>query len=86
VLLLAFGLLTIAVAHFLFFDALSRIDASRASIATAVEPVVAAVLATVLLSQGLSPLGWAGIALVALGVAGVGLTARRSEAVIPVAE
>lgn len=74
--LLAFAVLTIAVAHSLFFDALSRIDASRASIATAVEPVVAGILATVLLSQGLSPMGWAGIALVAAGVAGVGLTAR----------
>ncbi len=77
--LLAFSVLTIAVAHFLFFDALGRIDASRASIATAVEPVVAGVLATVLLAQGLSPLGWFGIALVAAGVAGVGWTARRSE-------
>lgn len=86
VLLIAFGLLTIAVAHFLFFDALSRIDASRASIATAVEPVVAGVLATVLLAQGLSPLGWLGIGLVAAGVAGVGATARRSRDPIPIAE
>ena len=85
-LLLAFAVLTIAVAHFLFFDALSRIDASRASIATAVEPVVAGVLATVLLGQGLSPGGWLGIALVAVGVAGVGFTARRAEAAIPIAE
>lgn len=86
ILLLAFAVLTIAVAHFLFFDALARIDASRASIATAVEPVVAGVLATLLLGQGLSPRGWIGIGLVALGVAGVGLTARKAEAVIPVAE
>ena len=78
-LLLAFSLLTIAVAHFLFFDALAHIDASRASIATAVEPVVAGVLATLLLSQGLTPLGWAGIGLVVLGVAGVGLTTRTDE-------
>lgn len=77
-LLLAFSLLTIAAAHLLFFDALARIDASRASIATAVEPVVASVLATVLLGQGLSPMGWMGIALVATGVAGVGLTARAA--------
>ena len=84
--LLAFAVLTIACAHFLFFDALSRIDASRASIATAVEPVVAGVLATLLLGQGLSAAGWAGIGLVAVGVAGVGFTARRSEAAIPVAE
>lgn len=76
--LLAFAVLTIAIAHFLFFDALSRIDAGRASIATAIEPVVASVLATLMLSQGLSPLGWLGIALVAVGVAGVGVTARRS--------
>jgi len=80
-LLAVFALLTIAVAHFLFFDALSRIDASRASISTAVEPVVAGILATLLLSQGLTPLGWTGIALVVAGVAGVGMTARSDEEV-----
>lgn len=79
ILLLLFALLTIAVAHFLFFDALSRIDASRASIATAVEPVVAGVLATLLLSQGLTPLGWVGIGLVVLGVVGVGATTRVDD-------
>ena len=79
-LLLAFGLLTVAVAHSLFFDALAHIDASRASIATAIEPGVAAVLATLLLSQGLSWLGWGGIGLVVVGVAGVGLTARGRRA------
>ncbi len=77
-LLIAFGVLTIAVAHFLFFDALAHIDASRASIATAIEPVVAAALATWLLSQGLRPIGWVGIALVVAGVAGVGWTTRVS--------
>lgn len=75
-LLVAFGALTIACAQFLFFDALGRIEASGASIATAAEPAVAAVLATVMLSQGLAPLGWLGIALVVAGVVGVGLTAR----------
>jgi DME family drug/metabolite transporter len=78
-LLLAFALLTIAAAHSLFFDALGRIDASRVSIATAVEPVVAGILATVLLGQGLSPLGWAGIGLVVAGVAGVGASAGADE-------
>ena len=81
-LLFVFALLTIAVAHFLFFDALSRLDASRASIATAVEPVIAGVLATILLSQGLTPLGWTGIGLVVLGVAGVGLTTQADDAVV----
>ena len=78
-LLLVFGL-TIAVAHFLFFDALARVEASRASIATSIEPVVAAVLATLVLSQGLSPIGWLGIALVVAGVVGVGLTGNGADA------
>lgn len=76
VLLLAFGGLTITLAQFLFFDALRRIEASGASIATAAEPAVAAILASILLSQGLSPVGWAGITLVVAGVVGVGLSAR----------
>lgn len=79
-LLLAFGLLTIAAAHFLFFDALARVEASRVSVAASIEPVVAAVLATSLLGQGLSSLGWGGIALVVLGVAGAGITRDRSRA------
>ncbi|MDH5588502.1 MAG: EamA family transporter [Gemmatimonadota bacterium] len=68
-----FAFLTIAVAQFLFFDALGRIQASRASTVAAVEPVVAAILATLLVGQGLSPLGWLGIAVVVAGVVGVGL-------------
>lgn len=68
----AFALVTVAVAQFLFFDALGRIDAGRAAITAAAEPVVAALLATVLLAQGLSPAGWVGVALVVTGVAGVG--------------
>ena len=71
--LVAFGVVTISIAQFLYFDSLSRIDAGRASVATAVEPVVAALLATVLVSQGLAPLGWLGIALVVIGVAGSGI-------------
>lgn len=78
-LLLCFGVLTIAVAQFLFFDALGRIEASGASVATAVEPAVAAVLATLLLAQGLGPVGWLGVALIVAGVVGVGLEARRTR-------
>jgi drug/metabolite transporter (DMT)-like permease len=73
-LLIAFSLLTIAGAQLLFFDALGRIEASRASVAASLEPVMAALLATVLLDQGLSRLGWLGIALVVVGVAGVSVT------------
>lgn len=71
-LLFAFGGLTVALAQSLFFDALGRIEASGASVATAVEPAVAAVLATILLSQGLSPIGWIGVAVIVAGVVGVG--------------
>ncbi|MEQ1857684.1 MAG: DMT family transporter [Longimicrobiales bacterium] len=74
-LLAVFGALTIAGAQFLFFDALGRVEASTASVVTAAEPIAAALLSTLLLDQGLSPLGWVGIAFVVAGVAGVGLTA-----------
>lgn len=77
-LLALFALVTVGGAQFLYFDALGRIEAGRAAIASAAEPVVAALLATVLLSQGLSPLGWTGVALVVAGVAGVGSTRGRS--------
>lgn len=52
--LVVFALLTITVASLLFFDALKRIEASRVAVAGAAEPVVAALLATFILSQGLS--------------------------------
>lgn len=75
-LLVAFGGLTIALAQFLFFDALGRIEASGASVATAAEPVVAALLATMLLSQGLEYVGWLGVVMIVAGVAGVGMSAE----------
>jgi drug/metabolite transporter, DME family len=70
-----YGLLTVAVAAFLFYDALGRIPAGHVSILATVEPVVAALLATVLVDQGLTPLGWLGLALVVTGVAGASRTA-----------
>jgi drug/metabolite transporter, DME family len=83
-LLVIFALLTVAGAQFLFFDALGRIEASRASITSAAEPVVAALLATLLLSQGLAPVGWIGVALVVSGVIGVGAE-RRAIGAAPTA-
>jgi DME family drug/metabolite transporter len=77
--LVAFSLLTIMGAQLLFFDALGRIEASGASVATSLEPVIAALLATVLLDQGLSPVGWVGIALVVAGVVGVSITGSADE-------
>lgn len=79
-LLAAYALVTITVAQFLFYDALTRADASRVSIAAAAEPVVAGVLATVLLGQGLRALGWLGLALVVAGVVGVALDRPRRAA------
>ena len=69
-------MLTIAVAHSLFFAALSRVDAAEVSITTAIEPVVAAVLATIVLQQGLALAGWVGITMVVLGVGGIGGRSR----------
>ncbi len=77
-LIFVFGAATIALAQFLCFDALARIEASRASLATAIEPAVAALLATLLLGQGLRSVGWLGIVLVVSGVAGVGVTRHRA--------
>lgn len=76
-LLAAFGLLTVAGAQFLFFDALGRIEASGVAVSTTAEPLVAALLATSLLGQGLDPIGWIGLFLLVLGVAGVGFTLGR---------
>jgi len=75
--LVVFGGLTIAAAQFLFFDALSRIEASRVSVAAAAEPAVATLLATFVLAQGIAPIGWLGMAMIVAGVVGVGLGARR---------
>lgn len=73
----AYGLLTITAAQLLFFDALRRLEASRVSIASTVEPVVAALLATALLGQGLEPAGWLGLAVVVGGVVAVARSRAR---------
>jgi DME family drug/metabolite transporter len=79
VVLVVFSFLTITLASLLFFDALRRIEASRVAVAAATEPVVASLLATFILAQGLSPVGWLGIVVVAAGVAAVGASERPSD-------
>jgi len=69
-LLVVFGLLTQAIATGLFYDSLRRLAAGRVAITATLEPVVAAVLATMLLGQGLVMLGWLGLGMVVAGVAG----------------
>ncbi len=67
---LVFGLLTMAAAPLLLFSALRTLEAGRASIGTTIEPLVAALLALLLLDQTLTPVGWGGLALLMVGVAG----------------
>jgi drug/metabolite transporter (DMT)-like permease len=67
---LVFGLLTMAAAPLLLFHALRTLEAGRASIGTTVEPLVAAVLAWLLLDQTLSAGGWVGLGVLVVGVVG----------------
>lgn len=67
---LVFGFLTMAAAPLLLFSALRTLEAGRASIGTTIEPLVAALLALLLLDQTLTPMGWGGLALLMVGVAG----------------
>lgn len=68
--LLLFGLLTIALAALLLFNAMRTLEAGRASIGTTVEPLVAAFLASALLDQTLTGWGLIGLVLLVTGVAG----------------
>ena len=74
VLLLSLG--SVLAANFLFFAAVKRIDAALTSVAATIEPVVGAVLASLLFNQALSLLGWLGLTMVVGGVA----TSYLSEA------
>src|SRR5213596_1355341 len=74
VLLLSLG--SVLAANFLFFAAVQRIDAALTSVAATIEPVVGAVLASLLFNQALSLLGWLGLTMVVGGVA----TSYLSEA------
>ncbi|MBA4158588.1 MAG: DMT family transporter [Gemmatimonadetes bacterium] len=80
-LLLALALGTTLLANALYYWGLARIEAGRAAILAAIEPVVAAVLALAIHRQALTPLGWLGVALVVAGVAAApaGWRAPRKE-------
>jgi DME family drug/metabolite transporter len=78
-LLVVFGLLTVALATSLYYDALGRIEAGRATITSTLEPIAAVVLATFLLDEGLKPRGWAGLAMVVAGVGGGYAMAARGS-------
>lgn len=79
-LLVVFAVTTMAIASLLYFDGLKKLEASKASITATAEPVVASILATLLLGQTMQPIGWFGLMLVVGGVAGAyGLTESRSS-------
>ena len=60
---------SVLAANFLFFAAVKRIEAAPAAVAATIEPVVGALLAFLLFSQHLSPLGVIGLVMVVGGVA-----------------
>ena len=60
---------SVLAANFLFFAAVKRIEAAPAAVAATIEPVVGALLAFLLFSQHLTPLGVIGLVMVVGGVA-----------------
>lgn len=59
----------VVLANFLFFAGVRRIEATPTAVAATIEPVMGALLAFLLLSQGLTWLGWLGLLMVVGGVA-----------------
>jgi len=80
--LLYIGLVPTAVGYLLYTRGLARVSAATAALLTLLEPVVAAVLAAVLLDQRLSVVGWTGIVVTLLGLALAALPAQRRAATI----
>jgi DME family drug/metabolite transporter len=72
----------VVLANFLFFAGVRRIEATLTAVAATIEPVVGALLAFLLLSQGLTIVGWAGLLLVVGGVAG-GYLSEGREVPVP---
>jgi DME family drug/metabolite transporter len=70
------------IAYLLFGIGLRSVRSSAATTVTLLEPVVAAVLAVLVVGERLAPLGWVGFALVLLGLA-VLVTARRAARATP---
>lgn len=69
-------------AYLLFGIGLRSVRSSAATTITLLEPVVATVLAVLVVGERLTPLGWVGFGLVLVGLA-VLVTARRSARSIP---
>ncbi|WP_133518196.1 DMT family transporter [Curtobacterium flaccumfaciens] len=65
--------------HSLYAFGLRSVSASVATLLSLLEPVVAAVLAVLVVGEHLGVLGWAGIGLVVVGLALLALPARRAR-------
>jgi DME family drug/metabolite transporter len=76
----------VVLANFLFFAGVRRIEATPTAVAATIEPVVGALLAFLLLSQGLTLLGWVGLLLVVGGVAAGYLKEGSEQELQPQAE
>ncbi|HSH45876.1 MAG TPA: DMT family transporter, partial [Longimicrobiales bacterium] len=79
ILVVGLGLGSVFAANMFFFAGVRRIEAAPTAIAASVEPVVGALLAFLVLSQGLTLVGWLGLLLVVLGVVGGYLETREDR-------
>lgn len=71
----------VVLANFLFFAGVRRIEATLTAVAATIEPVIGALLAFLLLRQGLALTGWIGLILVVGGVAAGYLREGRAAVV-----
>lgn len=75
------GLVTTTVAYLLFGWGLARLTAVTVSTLTLAEPLAATLLGLFVLHEQLTPMGAAGLALIAVGLAVVSVPSRRREEV-----
>jgi drug/metabolite transporter, DME family len=73
------GLITTAIAYFLFSSGLKKVPASSAVTLSLAEPLTAAVLGVVLVGEELTILSWVGIALLLAGIILIAFSSRKSE-------
>lgn len=67
--IVALAVLTVVAANVFFFGAVKRIEAAPTAVAATIEPVVATLLALLVVGQALTTAGWLGLLMVVGGVA-----------------
>lgn len=68
------SVIAVFLAYWIFGLALKHVSASTATTVTLIEPVIAAILAAVVVHEHISPLGWAGVAMVVIDVLAASVT------------